>query len=333
MKYVNLRELRVSNICFGTAGFGGGAIDEPTAFALLDLWRELGGNFADTANVYGRWTDGTNLGELIIGRYLASRGKSSLIVGTKGCHWSPDEPDRSRVREDCARRDIEESLRSLGIEAIPIYWLHRDDESRPIEEILGFCEKLRAEGKLLYYGFSNYSAYRLREAAECCRERGWSGFIGVQNRHFAPVYTEAAAAKQDKTLREYTPEEGEFHRSSGVAEMPYSSLAQGCFAKMSEAGVCVSGGRIVGEYDRKAISPEFEAKWFSPRTLSRYELLKAYADGAGLDMYQASVAFHTCRDYLDIPIAATSGAARLRALAAASKARIPAELINKIEAI
>ena len=323
----------VSAVCFGTAGFGGAKMDEKTAFRLLDAFRDLGGNFADTANVYGRWFDGTNLGERIIGRWLASRGKSAMLIGTKCCHWSPERPGTPRVDEKSARADLEESLSALGLDMADICWLHRDDPQKPVAEIVGFCEKLRTEGLIRYYGFSNWSVDRLREAAEFSKIHGYGGLIGVQNGHAAPVISEKAAAAGDGTLRCFVPEQGDFHRKTGIAEIPYSAVGNGAFCIMEKAGVRVRNGKICGDFDGNIISSDFESRWFSERNLRRYEIMCGFVRESGCTMLDACVAFHTSRDYTDVPVIATSRAERLSEIAAASEKKLPPEIISEIEAV
>ncbi|MBQ5973967.1 MAG: aldo/keto reductase [Oscillospiraceae bacterium] len=323
----------VSALCFGTAGFGGERIPEERAFALLDLWRELGGILVDTANVYGRWVDGTNLGERIIGRWLASRGKRALTVATKCCHYDAKAPQVSRVREDCARRDIEESLSALGLDALDVCWLHRDDPAVPVAEIVGFCERLRDEGLIRSYGFSNWTADRLSAAWALCREKGYRGLMGVQNRHAAPVPSEAALAAGDPTLVGFSGAQAAFHRGTGIAELPFSALGQGAFVRMARAGAEARNGRLVSVRDEAALGGDFARTWLSERNLRRYERMADFCAGSGMDMTAACVAFHTSRDYPDIPVAATSEPAHLRRLAAACDETLPAALIAAVEAL
>ena len=130
--------LRVSAVCLGTAKFGG-AVSESDAFRLLDAFCDGGGRMIDTANVYGRAVDGTNLGERIIGRWLRRGGHDGVTVATKGGHFDGKAPSVSRVTREAVFADVEESLQTLGVPAIDLYWLHRDNEQRPAGEIIEFC--------------------------------------------------------------------------------------------------------------------------------------------------------------------------------------------------
>ena len=83
-----------------------------------------------------------------------------MIVATKGAHYSFENPGRSRVNREDIRADLDESLRTLGTEVIDFYWLHRDDPEKPVEEIVDILEEMQKEGRIRYFGFSNYRTDR-----------------------------------------------------------------------------------------------------------------------------------------------------------------------------
>ena len=159
MKYIQLNntDLDVSRICLGTAGFGD-KLDQEKSFEVLDAFIRAGGNFIDTANVYCKWLEGHGTcSEKIIGKWLKDRGaEGKVIVATKGAHYSFEDPGRSRVNREDIRADLDESCRTLGKDEIDCYWLHRDDPEKPVEEIVDILEELKKEGRIRYYGFSNY---------------------------------------------------------------------------------------------------------------------------------------------------------------------------------
>ena len=334
MKTLKIKNLDFpcSVVCFGTAGFGDTKIPEAAALRLLDVWKDVGGTIVDTANVYGRWVDGTNMGEKIIGKWLASRGKHSLSVATKCCHWASESPEVSRVREHFAKADIEESLGALGLDCADVCWLHRDDEDVPVDEIIGFCEEFISRGIIRSYGLSNWNTDRANAAFEHYKSKGYSGFIGIQNEHAASVLS-SDIPKWEPTVYGFSPEQAEFHRMSGIAEFPYSAIGNGVFCIMDSADVKAENGKLVSVGDESRISSDFAARWFSERNLKRYSLLRHYARELGMSMFEACVAFHTSRDYVDIPIIATSRELGIYELAAASECSLPLEIINAVEEI
>lgn len=158
-------------------------MDQEKSFEVLDAFIRAGGNFIDTANVYCKWLEGHgNCSEQIIGKWLKDRGaEGKVIVATKGAHYSFEDPGRSRVNREDIRADLDESCRTLGKDEIDFYWLHRDDPEKPVEEIVDILEELKKEGRIRYYGFSNYCTERLKQIEKCLRDRNLPGITAVSN--------------------------------------------------------------------------------------------------------------------------------------------------------
>ncbi|MCQ2430669.1 MAG: aldo/keto reductase [Clostridia bacterium] len=233
MKQLGKTDLSVSPVCLGTDWMGWSRT-EADAFRVLDAFRDAGGNFLDTANVYGRWAgDGLNYSEICLGRWLASRGLtggSRPVIATKGAHYDLRDR-RCRVTEADIRADVESSLKALGTDALDLYYLHRDDPSLPPEEILSWLDALVGEGKLRYYAASNFSAARLRAFAACTAENGSSGFAAVSNQHSLAQPNPGRNNNPDPTLVICGPDELVFHRETGTPLIPFQSTARGYFAK------------------------------------------------------------------------------------------------------
>ena len=233
MKYIQLNDtdLNVSRICLGTAGFGD-KTDQEKSFEILDDFVRAGGNFIDTANVYCKWLEGHgNCSEQIIGRWLKARGaRGKVIVATKGAHYSFENPGRSRVNREDIRADLDESLRTLGTEVIDFYWLHRDDPEKPVEEIVDILEEMQKEGRIRYFGFSNYRTDRLKALEQCLKERKKSGVTAVSNQWSLAGINPGGNTNPDPTLVEFSREEYRWHCETGAASIPFSSTAMGFFS-------------------------------------------------------------------------------------------------------
>ena len=229
-------ELTVSEVCFGTAGFGS-RVDRDTAFAMLDRYVECGGSFVDTANVYSRdFEAGFSASERIIGEYLKSRGKHTLTVATKGAHPNPKTMHVSRLSREEIEHDLDESLASLGLDHIDFYWLHRDDTSKPIGEIVDIMEGFVKSGKIRYYGASNYSTERILDAAAYAKSHGYAGFSSVSNRWMPAVENEGHPLSTDDTLVRFTDDDLTLFDDLGMTFIPYSATAKGWFSKAA-AGI------------------------------------------------------------------------------------------------
>jgi aryl-alcohol dehydrogenase-like predicted oxidoreductase len=155
-----------NRLILGTANLGLGEGGRDNAFALLDTYVELGGAVIDTASVYSNWVPGElQRSETIIGEWMQARGnRDHLRVVTKGAHPPLDDIHHGRCDPASLRRDIELSLRKLQTDRIDLWFLHRDDKSIPVAEIIGPLHEMIAEGKIAAIGCSNWSLPRIREA-------------------------------------------------------------------------------------------------------------------------------------------------------------------------
>ncbi|MGN1115372.1 MAG: aldo/keto reductase [Candidatus Ornithomonoglobus sp.] len=167
MKYFEMPGLKnpVSRMVFGTAFKK--ISDGNDASDALDAAINAGVNTIDTARVYGK-------SEEVLGRWLAERGnRESLNIITKGCHHSET---RKRVTPKDIKEDIAVSLSLLGTDYIDIYMLHRDDESKPAAPLIETLNELKADGKILVLGASNWTHKRIEEANEYAYSHNMSGF-------------------------------------------------------------------------------------------------------------------------------------------------------------
>ena len=187
MQYVHLGRsgLRVSRLCLGTMNFGP-QTDEPDAFAIMDRAHEHGLNFFDTANVYGRSAPDQPGGrtEEIVGRWLAQGGGrrertvlATKLYGNMGSSW----PNEDRLSALNIRRSAEASLRRLQTDYIDLYQMHHVDRDTPWDEIWEAMELLRDQGKVLYFGSSNFAGWHIVKAQEAAARRNFMGLVSEQS--------------------------------------------------------------------------------------------------------------------------------------------------------
>ncbi len=223
-----------SVICLGTADYGSG-VSEQAACRLLDRFVELGGNFLDTAHIYGAWDrSGANRGsgnsEVVIGRWMQANGcREEIVIGTKGGH--PDfESGKSCMDAAAIRRHLEESLERLHADHIDIYWLHRDDRSLPVEDILGGMAEHVEAGTIGVLGCSNWRIDRMEEAR---RVAGRCGLPLLDAAQISWSLARAGTPVRSGRFGETVAMDGsawDFFRRHGVPVAAYSSQAHGFFA-------------------------------------------------------------------------------------------------------
>lgn len=150
----------VSAIGLGCMSFSGffGPTDEATSLECLDAAYEYGIDFLDTANVYGM-----GLSESIIGTWLKSR-KPDVKIATKAGIFR--EPTRHFGNSEAAlRTEMDASFQRLGVDYVDLYYIHRREQERPIEEVVQTLCKFQAEGKIGQFGFSEIAPSSLRRAS------------------------------------------------------------------------------------------------------------------------------------------------------------------------
>jgi aryl-alcohol dehydrogenase-like predicted oxidoreductase len=173
--------LKVSRLCLGTMNFGPFTIEEDSD-AIMDCALDLGINFFDTANVYGR-KKGEGVTEQIIGQWLAQGGgrREKIVLATKVYGSMGDWPNESRLSAYHIKRACEESLRRLQTDHIDLYQMHHVDRFAPWEEIWQAMEQLVLEGKVIYVGSSNFAGWHIAQAQGEARARHFVGLVSEQS--------------------------------------------------------------------------------------------------------------------------------------------------------
>jgi len=145
--------------CMGMSEFYGPR-DDVESMAVLNRAADLGVTFFDTADMYG-----SHHNEVLIGRFLAARKPEAVIATKFGIVRKPGEYARTLDNSPAyAKSACEASLRRLGVDRIDLYYIHRIDRSRPIEEVMGALSQLVTEGKIGHIGLCEVSAETLRRA-------------------------------------------------------------------------------------------------------------------------------------------------------------------------
>lgn len=162
----NLGNLTVSSLGLGCMGmsFAYGPSDETESLHVLRRYLELGGNFLDTAEIYGPYEN-----EKLLGRFLKDVPRDKVVVATKfGFRIDPEKKTISGTDSTPAniRKVCDESLSRLGLETIDLFYQHRVDPNVPIEEVVGTVAELIEDGKVRAIGLSEASAETIRRAAK-----------------------------------------------------------------------------------------------------------------------------------------------------------------------
>ncbi|HEY3942547.1 MAG TPA: aldo/keto reductase [Acidimicrobiales bacterium] len=173
--------LRVSRLCLGTMNFGP-ETDEADSFAIMDRAHDVGINFFDSANVYGR-SKGRGATEEIVGRWFEKGDgrRERTVLATKLYGEMGDWPNEGRLSALNIRRACDASLRRLQTDYIDLYQMHHIDRTTPWDEIWEAMEVLRAQGKILYVGSSNFAGWHIAKAQGVAEGRQFTGLASEQS--------------------------------------------------------------------------------------------------------------------------------------------------------
>jgi aryl-alcohol dehydrogenase (NADP+) len=317
LDFVNLGRsgLKVSRLCLGTMVFGS-QCDERESLGILDAADDLGFNFIDTADVYPVPPDLKSAGrtEEIVGKWL--RGKRQrFVLATKFTNaMGPGANDaggsRKHVIEAC-----EASLRRLGTDRVDLYYVHRFDDSSPIDETVEALDQVVRDGKVLYLGISNYAAWQLALAHAHVRERGLAPIAAVQPR------LNLLARQAERDLLPLC-------RAVGIGVMPYNPLGAGMLTgKYARSAEAPEGSRFSwGEYGTM-----YRGRYWSDRMFDLVEILVEVARAEGVSAAQAAIAWTLTREAVTSPIIGASRPEQLRETAASLDVRLSDDAVARLD--
>ena len=253
--------LRVSPLCLGTMMFGD-RTDEADSRRIVDSAREAGVNFIDTADVYSR-----GVSEEIVGRAIAAE-RDWWILATKVGNAMSDRPGDRGLGRGWIQRAVEASLRRLGCEVIDVYYLHREDLGTPLAETVAAVGDLIRQGKIRYFGVSNFRSWRISEVVRLCDELGVPRPVVSQ-----PYYNAMNRMPEIEQL----PVCG--HHGIGV--VPYSPLARGVLTGKYAPDAAPPDGTRAAAEDKRMMETEWRRE-----SLVIAQQIKAHAEARGVSPVQ-----------------------------------------------
>ena len=258
-RYLGRSALKVSPLCLGTMMFGG-ETDEATAHRIIGKAFEQGINFIDTADVYhaGR-------SEEVIGRAIAAQ-RDKWVVATKfgfpaSAAQGPNEQGQSRK---WVMQSVEASLKRLGTDYLDILYYHRAIPGLPLDESLRAIDDLIRQGKLRYYGVSNFRAWQIAEMARLADQFGMP----------RPTVSQPVYSIVDRQVEvEHLPAAA--HYGLGVAS--YSPLARGVLSGKYAVDAAPPADSRAGRGDRRIQQTEWRTE-----SLAIAQKIAAHASSRGI---------------------------------------------------
>lgn len=233
MNYLELKckkeKLKLSKIILGGSSLGT-LVDKELSFEIIDKYIELGGNTIDTARVYCDWLpNGHSVSETTIGEYLKLRGnRKDLNIITKGGFPDLSDMTKSRLSKEDIEYDMNLSLKTLGLDYVDLYFLHRDDKNIPVSEIMDALDELVKSGKTRFIGASNWTVDRIVEANKYATENNKTPFcVSEIQWSLAKCFP---STFDDETLLCMDEEEYKKYLESKIPVFAYTSQAGGVFS-------------------------------------------------------------------------------------------------------
>lgn len=272
--------LVVSPLCLGTMTFGPGdwGVDEAGARQIFDAYRDAGGNFVDTADIYSG-----GVSEEFVGKFITETGsRDEIVLATKfgfNGSRSPLATNQDRAGNPHAggagskniRRALDASLRRLGTDYIDLYWMHIWDGVTPVEEIVQTLGDLVRAGKIRHYAFSDMPAWVAMKAATIASERRVPGPIAMQ-------------VEYSLVARDIEAEHVPAAREGGMGLMPWSPLAGGFLTGKYDRDTPRESGRLSG-------ANPFGTSKFTDRNWDILATLRTVADEQGCEPSQVALAW------------------------------------------
>jgi aryl-alcohol dehydrogenase-like predicted oxidoreductase len=308
MKYRKLgaSDLEVSAVSLGSWLTYGGGVGADTARACVDRAFELGVNFIDTANVYGRGG-----AETVLGEALSGRARDSYVLATK-LFFPMSQTDRGLSRAQILKQ-IDASLTRLRTDHVDLYQCHRYDPQTPLEETMAALSEVVRAGKARYIGFSEWSPAQIEAAFAI---PGVERFVSSQ-----PQYS----------LLHRQPEQAVIPlcASKGVSQIVWSPIAQGVLTGKYLPGAAAP-------VDSRAASEQMGHSMTAlmrPAVLAAVQQLKPVAAEAGCTMAQFALAWVLREPNVASAIVGASRPQQLNDNAAAADLQVDPALFARAEAI
>ena len=258
MRKLGRSGLSVSPICLGTMMFGD-QTDEKEARRIIGHAREAGVNFIDTADQYAKGRS-----EEIVGRALA-KDRDAWVLATKAGNPTHGSHANSQgLSRKWLLKAIDDSLARLDVDYVDIWYLHLDDYTTPLEETVSAVADVLRQGKALYWGVSNFRAWRIAELVHLAAQAGIDRPVVCQ-----PYYNAMNRMPEVEILPAC-----EYH---GLGVVPYSPLARGVLTGKYKPGKAPPKGTRAGRKDTRMMESEFREE-----SLVIAQKIKEHAEAKGM---------------------------------------------------
>ncbi|MCU9614969.1 aldo/keto reductase family protein [Caldibacillus lycopersici] len=302
--------LKVSEISLGSWLTYGGYVEENNATASIDKAYELGINFFDTANVYMRGE-----AEKVVGKALSKYDRSSYVLATKVFGKMGDGPNDAGLSRKHIMEQCHASLKRLGTDYIDIYYCHRYHPETPLEETLRALDDLVRQGKVLYFGVSEWTAEQMSEAVHIADKKLLDRIV-VNQPNYSMLHRNIE--------KEIIP----VSEKHGIGQVVFSPLAQGVLTGKYKKGEAAPAGSRAAQESIQSMNHVL-----TEENLEKVENLKKIAETENLTLSQLAIAWILRQPNVASALVGASRPEQLEENVKASGVKLKEETLQQIEEI
>jgi aryl-alcohol dehydrogenase-like predicted oxidoreductase len=304
--------LQVSELSFGTWLTVAGGIAREQAIRCIHAALDHGITLFDTANQYG-----AGEAERVLGEALRSYPRDRYLIATKLYFPVGDEADHGLSAQQIEKQ-LDRSLRRLGVEVIDLYQCHRFDKERPLEETLTALNRAVESGKVRAIGFSEWTAEQIDSAAAVAGTGGLTPFTSSQPQ-YSMLWRKPEAAVFPVCARH------------GIGNLAFSPLAHGVLTGKYAPGQPPPPGSRAASEQMNAFMESAGRHYRSDFLLQAVEQLKPIAADMGLTMAQMALAWVLRRPEVSSAIIGASRPEQIEDNVRAVGVTLPPEALERIE--
>ncbi len=299
--------LKVSEIGLGCNNFGM-RIDEAETARVVHAAIDSGINFFDTADVYGG-----SQSEVMLGKALKGR-RDDVVVATKFAMQMGQRPDQKGGSRRYIMSAVEASLKRLDTDYIDLYQMHRYDEETPIEETLRALDDLTRQGKVRYFGNSNFTGWQIADADWTAKSEHLNRFVSAQNNY---------SLLERNVEREVLPACARF----GLGFLPFFPLASGLLSGKYKRGEAPPEGTRLAAWGKRG------AEAMNDKAMEKVEKLQGFASERGHSLLELAFAWLLAQSTVSSVIAGATKSDQVQANAAAAAWKLSAQDAADVSAL
>ncbi|MFN3235563.1 MAG: aldo/keto reductase [Pseudomonadales bacterium] len=317
----------VSDICMGTMTFGSSA-DEKTAFEILDRSFDAGIDFFDTAENYPVPPDPSYAGltEEIVGRWLKTKSRDSVIIATKvsgpshGWIKAAVRDGKTALDRHNIIRAVEASLQKLQTDYIDLYQTHWPDHGTGYLEMLSALDDLVQAGKVRVIGCSNETSWGLTKSLGVSEMHGLARYETIQNNF-------------SLNNRRFEDELAQVCRQEQVSLIPYSPIAGGVLSGKYQNDAKPAGARFTKYLEAGERQQAMARRFINPKSIASTEAFMAIAQELGISVTTLAVAWSKQHDFVASTIVGATTPEQCDDIFAAADYVIPDDAMKKINQV